>query len=53
MAYLRTLPPGVEFIIGSIHDGTTAIKQVCDHHRIEDKENCGIDLNPSKPTGSK
>lgn len=47
--YLKVLPPGTDFIIGSIYNGTTNVKQICDNFRFKDTDGCGLNLS----TGSK
>ncbi len=45
-AYLRVLPPGKHFIIGSIFNGTANVKQMCDKQQYSETENCGLNIGP-------
>lgn len=42
-AVLKVLPPGTEFIIGSIFKGTTSVKQICENFNST-VQNCGINV---------
>lgn len=42
--YIKVLPPGTEFIIGSIYNGTTNVKQICDNYRFKETDGCGLNL---------
>lgn len=45
VGYVKILPPGTTFIIGSINKGTNIIKNICDNYHFDAvKGDCGVKI---------